>query len=285
MPSPTDPRDDQTPPARPGGRGAPSPEPKALGVEDGIVGHGQFLACELAVSRALASHVALVVLTGEPGVGKSVLAQRAVERARRAKAAATAVLSTHLAPRELMRALAYGLGLDIDGRKSRMALAEAVTAFGREAAAAGARPLACVDEVENLPDASLRELLELADNNRRGPEGLQLLVCGSADLHERVTEQLGDMPLAHCQLGRIDQAEIAAYAHARLKSLSWGSPPRISPSGSQRLVEFSAGIARELNLLLTRLAMHADTNDLRVVNADDVDRVRAELTAESLLNP
>ena len=84
---------------------------------------------------------------------------------------------------------------------------------------------------------------------------------------------------------RFDPADIPAYAYARLKSLSWGSPPAVSAAGSQRLTEVSGGIARKLNLLLTRLAMHADANDLRSVDADDVERVRSELTAEALLSP
>lgn len=251
--------------------------------EDGpwIFPHTEFQNCEQRLSAALADDDSrLVVVSGAPGVGKSTLTRRAVERARRAQDSVTAVVSTHLAPRELLRALAYGLGIDVDTRGRRQSLARTIGEHVAGCSQVGQRTLASVDEANNLPDDSLAELLSLARAQEASVSKLSILLAGGADLPSRVARLCGRMRPVYLELAPIRAADINDYLTAELAALAWQQAPQLSEGALNTLAASSGGIARRMNMLCTRLILHADVEDLLELDQSDIECILAELQDE-----
>jgi len=256
------------------------PQPAA---EDGpwIFPHTEFEKCERSLSEALAKDARIVVITGASGVGKSTLARRAVERARRATESVASAVSTHLAPPELLGVLAYNFGIIADTSDGRQGLAEAITQFAARRAASRQNTLISVDEAHNFPDDSLAELLALAQRQEPSAYKLRILLAGTADLAARVSRLCDQSHTVHLQLSAAKNDDVGSYLTAKLAAVAWQHAPRLSEDALRRLAASTGGVARRMNRVCTRLVVQADKESRIELEQSHVEGVLAELRAES----
>jgi type II secretory pathway predicted ATPase ExeA len=133
--------------------------------------------------QGLADGEAVLVLTGAPGMGKTLLSHCLVERL--GPDARTSFLTHgHFRDRQaLLQAILYDLSLPYEGRSEqelRLALTDHLLAGYRE----GRSMLLLVDEAQHLTPEHLEELRLLGNLEARGGRALQVLLIGQPALLE-----------------------------------------------------------------------------------------------------
>jgi general secretion pathway protein A len=144
-----------------------------------------------------------VLITGEPGAGKTWLANRLADECQGAASWVNVDLSPTTSPADLFRSIGHALGLASEGEgvAPRLALADALT----ELHADGRRWALVVDEA-HLASANVLEEVRVLSNRLGRPDGFaSLVLLGQTSLACRV----GTRPLAALE------ARLAARVHLR----------------------------------------------------------------------
>lgn len=224
-----------------------------------------------------------VVVTGDVGAGKTTLVaylQRALAGERLFVAR---VLAAEMGPRDLLHAVARALGIAVTSDEPAALLA----AIERDLEARRARRqrvLLVVDEVQNLPLASIEQLRVLADLERDGRPLLQIVLVGQPQFKETLArpelEQLRQRVVASCHLGPLDEDEVQAYIEHRLRKVGWSGDPAIDLAAYREIHRATGGLPRRINLLCSRLLVYGALEGLHRLTAEDVRIVEAELAEE-----
>ena len=242
--------------------------------------HSEFRAGEARLHEALRGTCPVVVLTGPTGVGKSTLAARAVQRVRGAGGNAVSVVSTHLAPHDLMRILARELGVHDEAEMAGGQLAQSIVDFAKGHRKIENGSLVSIDEAHNLPEASLRAILELATASAGSRPGLRLLLAGADSLPARLGPIGGERLTAHLEMRAASADEVENCLREQLQSIAGDAAPRLSDSAMSRLADASAGVARLMNLLCARVMLYVDLFEVESLELEHVDEILDELRDE-----
>jgi type II secretory pathway predicted ATPase ExeA len=133
------------------------------------------------LQHALADDEGLVLLTGEPGTGKTLLCHGLLERLG-PDVPSTFLTNSHVANRHgLLQALLYDLSLPYEGR-SEQELRLALTDLLLKNYAAGKRTLVIVDEAQHLPGEALEELRLLGNLEGRQGKAIQVVLAAQPAL-------------------------------------------------------------------------------------------------------
>ena len=248
------------------------------------VGHDRLAQAML---DAIRQRNGILVLTGEPGVGKTILCRAVMDQLDRR------TLTSFLADpfdtvEDLLKTLLVDFGvissndvaLGRQARASRADLLVALRDFLFTLAPLQAFAVVVIDEAQHL-SVELLEQVRVA-SELGGDKQLLLILVGrpalSATLARRELRQLIQRVSARWTLGPLASDEVAAYITHRLEVA--GTRPRIefdAPSIA-RLYELSGGVPRLINLLCDRAmavgqAASASMIDERVVDsaAEDLD--------------
>jgi type II secretory pathway predicted ATPase ExeA len=175
--------------------------------------------------RSIAEGRAPVLLTGEPGSGKTWLTRRliAADRSGRRWLAIDVAPATETA--DLLRAIAGRLGLEADACDSAGRLRLRVEAALRESSTDGHRLALVVDECHLATD-ELLEGLRVASNDLGRPSGFDALVLvGQTPLIGRLTTQalrgLDARLATRAHLGPLDADEAEAWLRQRRPDVLW----------------------------------------------------------------
>src|SRR5262245_47798791 len=135
------------------------------------------------LQRGLADDEPLLVLTGEPGTGKTLLCHCLLERL--GESVTTAFLTNgHVAGRSgLLQAILFDLSQPYEGR-GEQELRLALTDFLLKNFAAGKRAVFVIDEAQHLPPEALEELRLLANLESRRGKAVQVVLAGHSSLLE-----------------------------------------------------------------------------------------------------
>jgi type II secretory pathway predicted ATPase ExeA len=228
---------------------------------------------------ALADQEPFVLLTGEPGLGKTLLAQVMLERIGD-EAACAVITNSHLDTRvALLQALLFDLGLPYESKSEqelRLTLTDCLLGRLRD----DQRTIFLIDEAHHLPADGLEELRLMA--NLESPQGraLQIVLIGLPELLETLRQAplraLNQRLTTRLSLGPLDFSESADYV---LHQLRWaGARPDavIEEEALELLAKASQGVPR----LLNQSAHQA----LVVAYQAGAGRVDAEAVIEALNN-
>jgi type II secretory pathway predicted ATPase ExeA len=227
--------------------------------------------------RALGENEGLLLLTGAPGTGKTVLGQVLLERLE-GEVASVFLTNSHLPDRAaLLQALLFDMGLPYDDGAEQV-LRLRLTDHVLKNFAAGKRTVAVIDEAQHL-SADLLEELRLLGNLEAGQDKAFQVVCLAQEaMVERLNQpQLGAWKqrlAVHARLGPLSAAEACDYLLHHLR-LAGGKPDKImDESGLEVLARGTQGIPRLLN--------HAAHQALSLADAAEMDMVDAEAALEAL---
>ena len=227
--------------------------------------------------RALNENEGLLLLTGAPGTGKTVLGQVLLERLE-GDVASVFLTNSHFPERvSLLQAILFDMGLPYeDGSEQvlRLRLTDQIL----KNCAAGKRTVAVIDEAQYL-SADLLEELRLLGNLEAGVDKAFQAVCLA---QMAIVETLKQPLLAawtqrlavHAQLEPLSAAEACDYLLHHLR-LAGGKPDKIiDESGLEVLARGTRGIPRLLN--------HAAHQALVLADAAEMETVDAEAALEAL---
>ena len=229
------------------------------------------------LTQALQDGEGLVLLTGVPGTGKTLLGQRLLEQST-SEAECAFLTHAHFSTRAgLLQAVLYDLGLPYEGR-TEQELRLALTDHLLKHYAEGRRSLLFVDEAQLLAPALLEELRLLGNLEGRQGKALQVVLLGqeavAQTLHRPELAAFRQRLGAHARLEPFDLHEAVDYLVHHLRQAG-GCPEAIL---TDEALEVLARGGRGIPRLLNRAAHGA----LRLAYQAGTETVDAEVALESL---
>lgn len=224
-----------------------------------------------------------VLVTGDVGAGKTTLVAY-LQRALAGERFFVARLSAgQVEPRDLLYLVARALELRIETDDAGALLAT-IERNLVERRRRRQRVLLIVDEVQNLPLASLEQLRVLTNLEIDGRPLLQILLVGQPQFREMLArpelEQLRQRIVASCHLGPLEEDEVQAYVEHRLRKVGWTGDPQLDLAAYREIHRATGGLPRRINLLCSRLLVYGALEGLHRITAEDVRIVEAELAEE-----
>lgn len=242
--------------------------------------HRRAVAC---LSHALGRGEGVVVVTGEAGVGKTMLVRYLEARLGARRVLAPRLPAVAATAEALLRALAEALAPEPEPgavEPTPRALEAALRARAPERGAL----LLVLDEAQRPePRAldALRPLIALG-----GPAGplLRLVLVGRPELRDRLAAPalawLRERVAASHRLAPLEPEEVRRYIEHRLARAGWQDDPRLLPElfGAVRLA--TGGLPRRINQLMSRLLVLGALDQRHELGAAEVEEALGDLPPE-----
>jgi len=199
---------------------------------------------------AIGSRLALSVITGEVGSGKTTLVRQLIGELGE-RVTVGLISNTHRSFGNVMQWVALAFGLPFKGR-DKVELYHDFVEFLCAEYAHGRHALLIVDEAQNLDLEMLEELRLLTNVNADDHMVLQMLIVGQPELHDMLKRhelrQLAQRISVAYRLEPLDLNETAAYVRHRVTAA--GGSPNLFHKNALRLIHSnSGGIPRVINTL------------------------------------
>jgi type II secretory pathway predicted ATPase ExeA len=226
-----------------------------------------------------------VVITGDPGAGKTTLVGHLMDTIDRERLHIVHIVTTQIEAHDLLHLVAQGLGVDSSG----MAKAQVLGAVERglhAVARAGKRTLLIVDEAQALPTQSVEELRMLSNFQAGGHALLQIFLLGQPEFRERLAhaslEQLRQRVIAMHHLDPMGLEELAPYLAHRLSIVGWTGRPNFTDGAVAAIHRATGGSPRKVNQLAGRVLLFGAIEQIDTFEAADVEAVVADLSGDML---
>ena len=227
-----------------------------------------------------------IVITGEVGAGKTTLVRSLLANLDSQHVVAANLVSTQLDADDMLRMVAAAFGVrtkELPKSELLLTLESMLASHARE----GKRCLLIVDEAQNLTARAVEELRMLSNFQLGTHALLQSFLVGQPEfrliLQSPELHQLRQRVIAACHIGPLDADDTQRYIEHRLKRVGWKEVPLIMPDAFEAIFAASGGIPRRINLLCDRVLLSGFLTDRRVVSADTVNEVAAEINDETML--
>ena len=160
----------------------------------------------------------IVVVTGEPGVGKTMLVEQVIanlpEKVRVAR-----IQHTTVSADEFLLSLCIQLGIEAE-QKNRTSLFEEIKSYAMDQHLAMRPVLLIIDEAQNLNPFILEEIRLLADLEMFGRKLIQVIMLGQPELGINITSLPNDAFMQNVRLNHqieaLSKQEICEYIDYRL---------------------------------------------------------------------
>ena len=232
----------------------------------------------------LAQGEGFIVITGDVGAGKTTLVGHLMNTIDPSRLTAVKLVSTQVEGDDLLRLVAEQFGIEWEGQ-SKAELLRAIEQYLREQARAGRRTLLIVDEGQNLAISALEELRMLSNFQLGDHSLLQIFLLGQPEFrqtlfHSPTLEQLRQRVIATHHLDPMEPEEVEPYILHRLKKVGWTGNPSFAPEAFELIFDYSDGVPRKLNVLVSRLLLFGAVEELHRISAQHVRNVIAEVEAD-----
>lgn len=232
----------------------------------------------------LAQGEGFIVITGDVGAGKTTLVGHLMNTIDANRLTAVKLVSTQVEGDDLLRLVAEQFGIEWEG-ESKAELLRSMEQYLREQARAGKRTLLIVDEGQNLAISALEELRMLSNFQLGGHSLLQIFLLGQPEFrqtlfHTPTLEQLRQRVIATHHLDPMEPEEVEPYILHRLGKVGWTGNPSFSPDAFEEIFDYSEGVPRKLNVLVSRLLLYGAVEQMNRITAQNVRSVIAEVEAD-----
>jgi putative secretion ATPase (PEP-CTERM system associated) len=228
-----------------------------------------------------------VLITGDVGTGKTLLVDYLLSIIDNERYLTAKIVTTQVEPDDLIRMVAGGFGLE-PAKHQKSTLIRQLERFFIEARRRKISPLIIVDEVHNLPRASLEELRMLSNYRFRDAPLVQTILLGQTQFRKALAngalEQVKQRVVASSHLRPLGAAETRGYIEHRLRAVGWAEDPAIAPAVFPLVHEATRGIPRRINMVCDRLMLVGFVEERHAIGPDLLDVVTRELRLEGLLS-
>jgi len=217
-----------------------------------------------------------MLLTGDPGVGKTVAIRRFVESLNENLYRPFYTPLATLNRFDILRHINHKLGLTNRGSKSVL-----YTQIQREMLESkeqrGKTVVLIIDEAQLLQTGPLHEIRLMTNFRMDSYEPFILILAGQSDLR-RVMEFAVMEPLAQrlrmrCHMSPLGPEECSAYVEHHM-TLAGASEPIFTPDALDALYEQSFGIPRRVGNIANQAMLYAMCDNKRSIDADMVLKVK-----------
>jgi type II secretory pathway predicted ATPase ExeA len=227
--------------------------------------------------EAIAADEGVMLLTGEPGTGKTLLCHRLLERLG-AETTSVFLTHSHFSGRAgLLQAILYDLGLPYEGR-GEQELRLALVDFLLKNYGGGRRAVLVLDEAHHLTPDLLEELRLVGNLEGREGKAVQVVLVGQARLQETLRRpqlaSLSQRLVVRVRLNALDVHESADYLVSQIRAVGGRPEEIVSDEALEALTQAARGLPRLLN--------QAAHQALALAQAAGVASVDAEVALEAL---
>lgn len=226
-----------------------------------------------------------IVITGDIGAGKTTLVAHVLETIDRARYTAVNIVSTQVDGDDMLRLVAQGLGLSVDGVVKAQLLDRVERAL-HEQARLHKHVLIIVDEAQNLSTSALEELRMLSNYHIANRSAVQIMLLGQPQFRDRLREsadleQLRQRVIATHHLDPMEEEEVGPYVLHRLRQVGYAGVPEFTSDAFKALHQATGGVPRILNTLMARVLLNGALEDLRTIDGEAVTAVVEDARAEA----
>ncbi len=250
--------------------------------------HPSFARAQTCVERALRNGERLVLVTGQPGTGKTTFIDYLLAHPGPKPSHIVRLESTQAVADDLSRCIALALGLDAESLDPE-SLRQRLDFRTEDGSQTPEPPLLVIDEAQNLSMNALAELRLLIEPRRGQRTAAQVFLVGQESLRAKIDssdlEQLKQRGDCVCRLEPLRLAETRDYLAHRLRYAGWLGDPAITAGAIEALQGATGGIPRLINKFADRLLLLGSDDESHRIEARHARRVVAELSRELLLAP
>jgi general secretion pathway protein A len=220
-----------------------------------------------------------IVITGEPGTGKTTLLRKAMQ-AFSSKIKTAYVSDTLISGDDLLRLMLTDLALG-DSQENRPAMTKRLTDYLIEQFEQGNIVALLVDEAQKMSLEGLEELRCLGNLETEKDKLLQIVLAGQPELEQKLDQpelrQLKQRIVLRCRLKAIARDEVQAYIDSRLYIVGYKSEDLFEPNAIEKIASYSSGVPRLINIVCDNALLAAYSRSARKVSACMVDMVAENL--------
>lgn len=265
-----------------------SADPFRLGPDHRFVlGHRSYAKARAYLEYALSRGEGFIVITGEPGTGKTTLINEIMASLQKTRLQVATVNSTQLEAKELLQMVAASFGVRTKG-SGKAALLLALEQFLVEQNRMGKRAVLIVDEAQGLSASAVEELRLLANLQVNNRLLLQVFLVGQEQLRDQIRspemDHLRQRIIAASHIEPLTLEETVDYVEHRLKCVGYQGDPAISEDALRIIHRFSGGIPRRVNLICSRLFLFGSMEQKHELSGEDARGVVEDLQLELLLS-
>ena len=222
----------------------------------------------------------LMVLTGEPGSGKTTILRYFLEWLQQKHGYSTAyIFYTLLTSEDLLRLILKDFGVPCEAR-SKSELLTALAGWLLQRQRLGDCPVILIDEAQALTTAALEEVRMLLNLELAGANLVQIILAGQPlleqKLHRRKLAELRQRMVCHCQLPLLTLEETAGYIVKRLAWAGSQEPSLFAPETVQEIFRCSNGNPRVINLICEHALISSYADRRNSVDLSDVTAIAQE---------
>jgi len=226
-----------------------------------------------------------VVVTGEPGTGKTMLVKELFQSLEQDKDIIIGLMVTsQVGAEDTLRMLLSVFNISYEFNDNKVNLLSSLETFFKKKARQGKRVLLVVDEAQNLPKESIEELRMLSNFEWEGRVIFQIFLVGQEELGQLLyasgMDQVKQRIVATYHLKAIEENEIKQYILFRLSKAGWSNNPEFKEDVFAAIYQFTKGIPRRINTLCDRLLLYGYLEELSVIDLESTQHVIREIKAD-----
>ncbi|MEW8382011.1 MAG: AAA family ATPase [Candidatus Thiodiazotropha taylori] len=245
--------------------------------------HKNYLRASAYLAYALQQSEGFVMITGQPGSGKTTLVRDVISEIDNAKYNALNLVTSQLQAEELLRKVALEYGLPAE-TYNKATLLTSISKHLSDLYDRGQRSILFLDEAQNLSVNGLEELRLLSNLQKGNCSLLQIVLIGHDELRELVLnpkmEHIQQRLIATCQIKPMSVQQSREYIIHRLDIVGWQQDPQLADEVYGLVHEAAQGVPRKINHLMSRLLLFASLEEKHSLIDEDVLVIIEELVEE-----
>lgn len=228
-----------------------------------------------------------LMVTGGAGSGKTTLINNIVREQHDHSIDFTVIDSTLCSGNELLGQYAANLGISSTDHGTTYTLTNAISENLDAVKKQGKRAVLILDEAHLLSEDALDKVHLLTNLNTSGQPLVQIILVGQQSLQKSILspelQHLHQSLVATCNIKALLREETHGYIMHQLHSVGWNDSPRIAENVFPAIHRTSLGEPPWINLICSRLLLHAMAGDKNFIGIPDLCEVLNDLLCENLL--